>query len=187
MQENESLREFVKRFGQVVLQVEAYNMDVVLQIFKRSIRPGTPFFESLTKKPPTTMDDVFRRASKYSMLEYDVCAATQQIMVAGQSARNDAERSFKPPNHPRSSGHRQGEQSHPELPSLTPLIVSYEKLLPMFRDLFDFRWPEPIRADPAKRDHSKKCPYHKEHGHTMEQCRSLHYLVKRLIKVGHLK
>ena len=187
MQENESLREFVKRFGQVVLQVEAYNMDVVLQIFKRSICPGTPFFESLTKKPPTTMDDVFRRASKYSMLEYDVCAATQQIMVAGQSARNDAERSFKPPNHPRSSGHRQGEQSHPELPSLTPLIVSYEKLLPMFRDLFDFRWPEPIRADPAKRDHSKKCPYHKEHGHTMEQCRSLHYLVKRLIKVGHLK
>ncbi|RVW83008.1 hypothetical protein CK203_042425 [Vitis vinifera] len=34
MQDNESLREFVKRFGQVVLQVEAYSMDVVLQIFK---------------------------------------------------------------------------------------------------------------------------------------------------------
>nr|CAN64104.1 hypothetical protein VITISV_030641 [Vitis vinifera] len=32
--ENESLREFVKWFGQAVLQVEAYNMDVVLQIFK---------------------------------------------------------------------------------------------------------------------------------------------------------
>ena len=30
MQENESLREFVKRFGQAVLQVEAYSMDVVL-------------------------------------------------------------------------------------------------------------------------------------------------------------
>ncbi|KAJ9694975.1 hypothetical protein PVL29_010453 [Vitis rotundifolia] len=34
MQENESLREFVKRFGQAVLQVEAYSMDAVLQIFK---------------------------------------------------------------------------------------------------------------------------------------------------------
>ena len=72
MQENESLREFVKRFGQVMLQVEAYSMDVVLQIFKRSICPGTPFFESLTKKPSTTMDDLFLRASKYSMLEDDV-------------------------------------------------------------------------------------------------------------------
>ena len=76
MQENESLREFVKRFGPAVLQVEAYNMDVVLQIFKRSICSGTPFFESLAKKPLTTMDDLFRRASKYSMLEDDMRAAT---------------------------------------------------------------------------------------------------------------
>ena len=60
MQENETLREFMKWFGQAVLQVESYNMDAVLQIFKRSIFPGTPFFESLAKKPPTSMDDLFR-------------------------------------------------------------------------------------------------------------------------------
>ncbi|RVW16114.1 hypothetical protein CK203_074331 [Vitis vinifera] len=34
MQDNESLREFVKRFGQAILQVEACSMDAVLQIFK---------------------------------------------------------------------------------------------------------------------------------------------------------
>ena len=76
MQENKSLREFVKWFGQVVLQVKSYNMDIVLQIFKRSICPSTPFFESLAKKPPVTMDDLFRRANKYSMLEDDVLVAT---------------------------------------------------------------------------------------------------------------
>ena len=76
MRDNESLREFVKRFGQAVLQIEVCSMDAVLQIFKRSICPGTPFFESLAKKPPTTMDDLFRRANKYSMLEDDVRAAT---------------------------------------------------------------------------------------------------------------
>ena len=57
----------------------------------------------------------------------------------------------------------------------------------MIQDLSDFRWPGPIRTDPAKRDHSKKCAYHKEHGHTTERCKSLHYLVERLIKAGHLK
>ena len=98
MQENESLREFVKRFGQTVLQVEAYSMDVVLQIFKRSICPSTPFFKSLAKKPPTTMDDLFQRANKYSMLEDDVYAATQQILVTEQPARKDAERNSKLPN-----------------------------------------------------------------------------------------
>ena len=77
MQENESLRDFVKHFGQVVLQVESYGIDVVLQIFKRSIYLGTPFFISLAKKPPKTMDDLFKRANKCSMLEDDVQAATQ--------------------------------------------------------------------------------------------------------------
>ena len=98
MQENELLREFVKRFGQTVLQVEAYSMDGVLQIFKRSICPDTSFFESLAKKPPTTMDDLFRRVNKYSMLEDDVRATTQQILVTEQLARNDAERSSKHSN-----------------------------------------------------------------------------------------
>ncbi|KAJ9709925.1 hypothetical protein PVL29_001418 [Vitis rotundifolia] len=145
MQENETLREFVKRFGQAVLQVEAYSMDAVLQIFKRSICPGTPFFESLAKKPPTTMDDLFRRVSKYSMLEDDVRAATQQILVAGQASRSGVERNAKLPDRPRSSGRRQEEQSRPERPPLTPLSISYEKLLPMIQDLSDFRWPGPIQ------------------------------------------
>ena len=57
----------------------------------------------------------------------------------------------------------------------------------MIQDLSDFRWPGHLRADLAKRDHSKKCAYHKEHGHTTKTCRSLHYLVERLIKAGHLK
>ena len=57
----------------------------------------------------------------------------------------------------------------------------------MIQDLSDFRWTGHLRADLAKRDHSKKCAYHKEHGHTTKTCRSLHYLVERLIKAGHLK
>ncbi|RVW38424.1 hypothetical protein CK203_082349 [Vitis vinifera] len=121
------------------------------------------------------------------MLEDDVRAATPANSGHRIATRNDVERSSKPPNQQRPLDHRQGKQSHSELPPLTPIIVSYEKLLPMIRELFNFRWPGPIKADPAKRDHSKKCAYHKEHGHTTEQCRSLHYLVERLIKAGYLK
>ena len=47
-------------------------MDVILQIFKRSIGPSTPFFESLVKKSPAMMDDLFRRVDKYSMLKENV-------------------------------------------------------------------------------------------------------------------
>ena len=36
------------------------------------------------------MDDLFTRANKYSMLKDNVYAATQQILVIGQAAKNDA-------------------------------------------------------------------------------------------------
>nr|CAN67557.1 hypothetical protein VITISV_018420 [Vitis vinifera] len=187
MQDNESLREFVKRFGQAVLQVEVCSMDAVLQIFKRSICPGASFFESLAKKPPTTMDDLFRRANKYSMLEDDVRAATQQVLVAGRPSRGEAEKNAKPPDRPRPSDRRQEGPSRPERLPPTPLSISYEKLLPVIQGLSDFRWPRPQGTDPSTRDHSKRCVFHKEHGHTKETCRSLQYLVEKLIKAGHLK
>ncbi|RVW52898.1 hypothetical protein CK203_089624 [Vitis vinifera] len=118
-----------------------------LQIFKRSICPGTPFFESLAKKPPTTMDDLFRRANKYSMLEDDVRAATQQVLVAGRPSRSNTERNTKPPDRPKPSDRRQEGPSRPEMPPLTPHSISYEKLLPMIQGLSDFRWPRPIGTD----------------------------------------
>ena len=57
----------------------------------------------------------------------------------------------------------------------------------MIRNLSDFRWPEPLKRDPTKRDCNRKCAYLKEHEHTTEQCRSLHYLVEKLVKARHLK
>lgn len=133
------------------------------------------------------MDDLFRHANKYSMLENDVHATIQQILVTGQSAKNDAIRSSKPSNQRKPPSRGQGNQRQPNLSSLIPFTISYEKLLPMILKLSDFRWPKPLKADPAKRNHNRKCAYHKEHGHTTEQCRSLYYLVKKLIRAGHLK
>ncbi|RVW72597.1 hypothetical protein CK203_050608 [Vitis vinifera] len=132
------------------------------------------------------MDDLFRRANKYSMLEDDVRAATQQVLVAGRASRDNADRHAKPPDRPKPVDRRRtgrvvriGRPSHP--------YPSYEKLLPMIQGLSDFRWPRPLETDPSIRDRSKKCAFHKDHGHTTETCRSLQYLVERLIKAGHLK
>ena len=43
-----------------MLQVESYSMDDILQIFKRSICPGMPFFKSLAKNLLVIMDDLFK-------------------------------------------------------------------------------------------------------------------------------
>ena len=140
IQENESLREFVKRFGQVLLQVESYIMDTILQIFKKNICPSAPFFESLAKKPLATMDDLFRRVNKYSMLEDDVCATTKQVLVTSGLTRNDHVGSSKPSNQLRQASKGRDNQQQSSQANLTPLNISYDKLLPMIHDLFDFKW-----------------------------------------------
>ncbi|RVW54976.1 hypothetical protein CK203_096350 [Vitis vinifera] len=144
-----------------------------------------PFFESLAKKPPTTMDDLFRRANKYSMLEDDVRAATQQVLVAGQASRVARK---EMPNFRTGQGRPKGRKGQVARKGRPSHLFPYHmrKLLPMIQGLSDFRWPRPLGTDPSKRDHSKRCAFHKEHGHNRDmQVPPL--LVERLIKAGHLK
>lgn len=98
MQENESLKDFMKGFVQAVLQVESYSMDAIIQIFKWNIGLDTSFFESLSKKLPTSMDELFRQIDKYVMLEDDVQVASQQVLVTNRPAKNNKVGSSKPSN-----------------------------------------------------------------------------------------
>ena len=72
----ETIRDFTRRFGQAVQQIESYSMDVVLQNFRRSLRPSTHFFQFLSSDSPATMEELYRRADRYSMLEDNIRVAT---------------------------------------------------------------------------------------------------------------
>jgi hypothetical protein len=49
-----------------------------------------------------------------------------------------------------------------------------------------FRWPPKMKTDPFKRDRSKFCEYHADHGHSTEDCMSLHREIKTFIQNGKL-
>ena len=83
--EGEFIRDFTKRFGQAVQRVKSYSMYTVLQNFRRSFEPSTPFFHSLSLDPPAIMEELFRRVDKYSMLEDNIRAVSQTVMITNQS------------------------------------------------------------------------------------------------------
>ena len=85
--EDESIRDFPCRFGQTVQQIDIYSMNVVLQNFKRSFGPTTPFFQSLSLDPSATMEELYRRADKFSTLEYNIRAASQIVMITVQNTK----------------------------------------------------------------------------------------------------
>ena len=87
--EEESIRDFIKRFRQAVQQIEFYSMDAVLQNFRTSFGSLTPFFHSLSLDPPTTMEELYRWADIYSTLEDNIQAVTQTVMITNQPIKKD--------------------------------------------------------------------------------------------------
>ena len=59
-------------------------MDVVLQNFKISFAPSTPFFHSLSFDSLATMEELYRRTNKYSTLEENIKATTQTVMITSK-------------------------------------------------------------------------------------------------------
>ena len=70
--EEELIRDFTRRFGQAVKQIEFYCMDAILKNFRRSFEPSTPFFHSLSLDPPTIMEELYKRVDRYSTLEDNI-------------------------------------------------------------------------------------------------------------------
>ena len=75
----------------------------------------------------------------------------------------------------------------PPSPQFTPLNIAYDRLLPLIRDLPEFKWPSPMRAAPNQRNRSLRCEYHRDHDHETNHCQSLKFLVEKLIRAEHLR
>ena len=50
-----------------------------------------------------------------------------------------------------------------------------------------FKWPNKMGGDPVKRNQSLHCQYHKDRGHTIEDCRTLWNHLEQLVREGRLK
>ena len=81
------------------------------------------------------MDNLFKLADKYPVLEDDVLSATQQVLVTNRPTKDDEAWSSKPSNQSRQASKRRAGQQQQNQARLTPLNISHERLLSMIRDL----------------------------------------------------
>ncbi|KAL0294718.1 UNVERIFIED_CONTAM: hypothetical protein Sradi_6872000 [Sesamum radiatum] len=66
--ENESLREYVQRFSEAVLEVPHVNPELLASIMQQNLKRGR-FKESIAGKPPATQEELLMRAEKYIRIE----------------------------------------------------------------------------------------------------------------------
>ena len=109
-----------------------YSMDAVLQNFRRSFGPTTPFFQSMSLDPLVTMEELYRRADKFSMLEDNIRATSQTIMITAQNKKPAAKGPFqqkrdqgKNQKHPAGQSEKKRDPPPPSSPlSTLPMIDS---------------------------------------------------------------
>ena len=68
----------------------------------------------------------------------------------------------------------------------TPLTASMSQVLREVQHERSLRWPSQMKPNPAKRDDTKYCEFHRGHGHRTDDCIQLRKKIEYLIRRGHL-
>ena len=65
----------------------------------------------------------------------------------------------------------------------TPLTASVSHVLHEVQHEKFMRWPSQVKSDPTKRDNTKYCEFHRDHGHRTDDCiqprKEIEYLIRR--------
>ena len=69
----------------------------------------------------------------------------------------------------------------------TPLTATVSQVLREVQHEKFLRWPSQIRTDPTKRDNTRYCEFHRDHGHRTDDCIQLKKEIKYLIRRGYLR
>ncbi|KAL0462503.1 UNVERIFIED_CONTAM: hypothetical protein Slati_0137900 [Sesamum latifolium] len=175
--ESEPLRDYVQRFVEAVHEVPHINHELLASIMQQNLLPER-FKESIVGKPPSTMEDLLMRSQKYIRIE-ESNASDPSFAIKRKSREEEKE--------PK----KNEERKH--LPPAgfmhyTPLNASRGEILVVAEQQgLISQWPTKMKDNPKRLKSNKYCSFHRDRGHTTEECHHLRNEIEKLIQRGHLK
>ncbi|GFY86216.1 hypothetical protein Acr_04g0009540 [Actinidia rufa] len=175
--EIESLKDFVKRFNQAVLDVEDPSDKVIIMAMMEGLRPAklTSISPRKSWPRPNAGDE---RKEDHKRKEPDTRRADYREEMRYKRPDRDSKRSNN--RRPRTPPRR------PEF-NLPPLNTPVAQVLSEIKHEEFIKWPGKIKTDPQKRNRNKYCEFHRDHGHNTEDCFQLKEQIADLIKRGYLR
>uniref|UniRef100_A0A2N9FWX9 Uncharacterized protein n=1 Tax=Fagus sylvatica TaxID=28930 RepID=A0A2N9FWX9_FAGSY len=189
--EGESLRSYVQRFNKEAVQIDEPNEYVALTAFNAGLLKGDFLFQ-LCKDPPKSMSELMYEAQKFINAE-DAFQARDEFLSRKRkepedrrfdSSRNKSSRQDYPKTERKNISSSNRREERPS--SFTPLNMSIDQVLLQIQDNPDIKWPGKLRSDPTKRSKDLYCRFHRDHGHTTEDCFALKQQIEALIRQGKL-
>ncbi|XP_020225115.1 uncharacterized protein LOC109806998 [Cajanus cajan] len=178
----ESLRTFMDRFNKAALEIRDLNPAVALHHLTTALKPR-PFVNSICKKPPSDMNDLRRRADKYMQMEELAEYRNQARAEPVNKTEKQTEQPFR--GRGKEIALRDRPVCGPKYSHYTPLNTSRAAVLE--QALASEVLAVPKRAStPPRADTNKSCRYHRNRGHSTEECVALKDKIEDLIKQGQL-
>ncbi|KAD4585878.1 hypothetical protein E3N88_23479 [Mikania micrantha] len=195
---DESLRNYVNKFGRESLDIPNLDITTAVQAFKMGLQRDSPFYDDLVMNPCRNMDEVQNRALRFIRLEDDKeiqkrITTTPPNDQGKRKLDSPTNKSFKSKPYYKADNHKinsvDEDEDDEEYPRISEYCfsVDFTELMCAMQDLGEkARWP-PKEKKFATRDKSKWCAFHEDFGHITDDCIALRKEISYLLRKGHLK
>ena len=180
MRVGETLRSYASRYWELYNEIDGGNEKIAASTFRMGLPEDSKLRELLTKRPPEDMRQLMRRNEEYKRLENDQLQNKGKAPLLGRSQQSVF------PTRPR----KDFKMQEPEA-QIGGVNVAFKepvhKILDQIKNESFFRWSNKMRGDLSRRNQNLYCIYHRDKGHTTEQCPVLKDHLGQLVKAGYLK
>ncbi|XP_059635343.1 uncharacterized protein LOC132277505 [Cornus florida] len=183
----ETLQDFLSRFNMEASEISDCHPATAIETFKLAVIQGTKFHTSLVKYSPPDMQTFNARAQIYIRLEEHIAHRVQHAtLITVENKPRERIPTSKIQKSQRSSTPitQAPEKRQRVEEGFTPLQTTLARLFQ--ENKMKFTTPQPIKQPLEQRDKSKHCVYHRDFGHSTNDCRSLRRQVENMIARGEL-
>ncbi|XP_074299933.1 uncharacterized protein LOC141631118 [Silene latifolia] len=185
----ESIKDYVTRFNAEKVFIRGCDMSTAINAFRQGLDLESNLYKELTMYPCERFEEVQQRATAALRLEEDIQARKGVTNFDKTNKKFTTEKKderakpYSRPNISRIAEKTQQIDDSPHPPKLSEygFNTRIEGLLKALRSLGDqVRWPKPPTHDRPNdnRDSSKRCEWHQDIGHKIEDCYRLRKKVK---------
>ncbi|XP_059638805.1 uncharacterized protein LOC132281084 [Cornus florida] len=170
-----------------MLQVDEADDKVALTAFMGGLHISR-FLFSLSKEPPTSMAKLLVKARKHMNVDDTMSARKRK---EGKDRKTDKKRSQPGAKDEKETKFKKSLINQSERTSrykssdkynnYTPLNMLIDQVLMQIQDDPSLKWPSKLKFNPSRRPRDKYCRFHRDRGHTTEDCIDLKDQIDNLI------
>ncbi|KAG1365253.1 putative Retrotransposon gag protein [Cocos nucifera] len=190
--EGEPIRAYVTRFNAAALEVRNLDQSVAMAALKGGLQKNDLLF-SLEKRYPRDFADLLARAERYARAEEAFKLRDEETLrerLTGDREPNEVRPRSRTPSGSRRArtprACREARRSPPPKGFRDYVLLNAPRAQILTEVKDQLPRPERLRSPPNKRDRSKYCLYHRDHGHDTEECIQLQDEIEELIRKGRL-